>query len=280
MSTNKVPDTSVDETNEKTNQSEDDSEDLAQQLKDTAISKTQLKPPRTLETTMFDRLEKLYGAGIKKVLTTQYRMNQHIASFPSTTLYDSSLISDPSVAKHTLLDLVDDPSEEAKDSLSHTVIFFDTASCDFHEKADEEGIGESTSNENEAVIVDKWARNLISLGILPKDIAIITPYQAQVSLISNLLHSDYPEMTIGSVDGLQGQEREAVILSLVRSNTKGEVGFLGEYKRLNVAMTRAKRQLCIVGDSSTVSKGSGYLKKWMEWLEKEADVRWAGEEVI
>lgn len=90
---------------------------------------------------------------------------------------------------------------------------------------------------------------------------MITPYQAQVSLISSMLREDYPEMTIGSVDGLQGQEREvssvsrysrisllirrtqAIILSLVRSNPTGEVGFLGEYRRLNVAMTRAKRQL-------------------------------------
>ena len=66
----------------------------------------------------------------------------------------------------------------------------------------------------------------------------------------------------------------------MRSNDKGEVGFLGEYRRLNVAMTRAKRQLCVVGDSATVGKGSAYLKKWMGWLEANADVRWAGEESI
>jgi hypothetical protein len=89
------------------------------------------------------------------------------------------------------------------------------------------------------------------------EIAVVTPYQAQVSLISEMIHEEYPTMTIGSVDGLQGQEREvstvhmwnlhadgqAIILSLVRSNTSGEVGFLSEYRRLNVAMTRAKRQL-------------------------------------
>jgi DNA polymerase alpha-associated DNA helicase A len=86
-------------------------------------------------------------------------------------------------------------------------------------------------------------------------------------------------MTIGSVDGLQGQEREAIILSLVRSNAKAEVGFLGEYRRLNVAMTRAKRQLCVVGDSGTVGKGSKYLREWIGWLEENADVRWAGDEV-
>jgi len=63
----------------------------------------------------------------------------------------------------------------------------------------------------------------------------------------------------------------------VRSNAKSEVGFLSEYRRLNVAMTRARRQLCVVGDSDTVGKGSKYLKEWMEWLEENADVRYAGD---
>lgn len=218
-----------------------------------------------LETTLFDRLEKMHP-GIKRVLTTQYRMNERIASFPSDTLYESALISHPSVSSRTLADITPD------DDLTPPVIFFDTAGCDYYERTDE---GESTFNENEAVIVEKWARRLVQLGIEPKDIAIVTPYQAQVALISSML--DFPEMTIGSVDGLQGQEREAIILSLVRSNTKGEVGFLSEYRRLNVAMTRAKRQLCVVGDSATVGKGSGYLKKWMAWLEAEAEVRYAGD---
>ncbi|EAL19401.1 hypothetical protein CNBH0940 [Cryptococcus deneoformans B-3501A] len=249
-----------------------------------------LKSPRTLETTLFERLEKLYGPGIKRVLQVQYRMNEHIAVFPSETLYESALISDASVAKRTLLELPsvkDKTSEDVKDDLEPTVVFFDTADCEFYERTEGDGeatkssIGEgSKSNENEAEIVARWARKLISLGIPPIEIGIVTPYQAQVTLISSLLHEEYPEMTIGSVDGLQGQEREAIILSLVRSNPSGEVGFLGEYRRLNVAMTRAKRQLCVVGDSKTVSKGTKYLKKWMDWLEAEAYVRWAGEETV
>lgn len=72
---------------------------------------------------------------------------------------------------------------------------------------------------------------------------------------------------------------QAIILSLVRSNDKAEVGFLGEYRRLNVAMTRARRQLCVVGDSETVGKGSKYLESWIKWLEDHADVRYAGDVV-
>lgn len=151
----------------------------------------QLRPPRTLERTLFDRLERLYGAGIKRVLQVQYRcasvshlisslnlyrMNEYIASFPSEMLYDNLLISDTSVAKRTLLSLptiTDVESEEAKDTLEPTVVFFDTAGCEFFERSvnDADGdakvvrgaLGEgSKSNENEAVIVAKWARKLVS----------------------------------------------------------------------------------------------------------------------
>lgn len=114
----------------------------------------------------------------------------------------------------------------------------------------------------------------VALGVPPAEIGVVTPYQAQVALLSSLLHEEFPDMTIGSVDGLQGQERDvrtlascqqslkngfivccwpltrhalltrqAIILSLVRSNPTGDVGFLGEYRRLNVAMTRPRRQL-------------------------------------
>jgi len=82
---------------------------------------------------------------------------------------------------------------------------------------------------------------------------------------------------IGTVDGMQGREKEVVILSLVRSNDKREVGFLKEKRRMNVAMTRPRRHLCVVGDSGTIQHGSPYLKKWMAWLEENADVRFAGE---
>ncbi|RXK39896.1 DNA helicase [Tremella mesenterica] len=248
------------------------------------IARPTLTPPRTLETTLFDRLERLYGPGIKQVLQVQYRMNANIASFPSSALYEGKLVADQSVASHTLLDLPDVKADEpdAKETLGETVVFFDTAGCEYYEKDEggDNGLGEgSKMNENEAVVVDKWARRLIASGISPADIGIITPYQAQVSLLSSMLRDDFPEMTIGTVDGLQGQEREVIILSLVRSNSTGEVGFLGEYRRLNVAMTRAKRQLCVVGDSDTVGKGSKYLKSWMTWLEANADVRYAGDEM-
>ncbi|KAJ9095628.1 hypothetical protein QFC21_005499 [Naganishia friedmannii] len=258
----------------------------------TSSRRPRLSPPRTLEMTLFDRLEKMYGAGIKRLLAVQYRMHASIAEFPSRALYSSALISHESVASRRLINLpsiIDKESEDAQDVLSHTLVFFDTSGTEMYERLEGDDVDSSVNktsvgegsryNENEAEIVNKWVRQLISFGIPQSDIAIITPYQAQVAHLSSLLRNDFPELVCGSVDGMQGQEREAVVLSLVRSNPEREVGFLAEYRRLNVAMTRAKRQLCVVGDSGTVGKGSGYLKKWMEFLEEHADVRWAGDHV-
>ncbi|KAG8686809.1 hypothetical protein FRC09_013908 [Ceratobasidium sp. 395] len=221
----------------------------------------------------------MYGPSIKRMLTIQYRMHKKIADFPSRTLYSSALISHESVASHLLRDL---PGVSADPELSEVttepVVFFDTAGCEFYEKVDADGGDDgSRSNENEATIVKKWVDELITAGLTAPQIAIITPYQAQVTLLVSLLRPTHPELEIGTVDGMQGREKEAIILSLVRSNDQREVGFLKEKRRLNVAMTRPRRHLCVIGDSSTVEKGGTYLKKWMSWLEDNADVRYAGD---
>jgi len=110
-------------------------------------------------------------------------------------------------------------------------------------------------------------------------VSILYRYQAQVTLLTSLLRPKYGStLEIGTVDGMQGREKEAVIISLVRSNNTRDVGFLKEKKRMNVAMTRAKRHLCVVGDSSssTVCHGSKIFKKWLAWLDANADVKYAG----
>ncbi|KAH7337710.1 AAA domain-containing protein [Rhizoctonia solani] len=239
-----------------------------------------LVPPKSLEVTLFQRLEQMYGTSIKRMLTTQYRMHKKIAEFPSETLYGSALISHESVASHLLRDLPGVSTDQGlAEVTSEPVVFFDTAGCEFYERVDNEEGGDegSRSNENEATLVRKWVEELVSAGLTPAQIAIITPYQAQVTLLVSILRPTYPELEIGTVDGMQGREKDAVILSLVRSNDKREVGFLKEKRRLNVAMTRPRRHLCVVGDSSTVEKGGAYLKKWMSWLENNADVRYAGD---
>ncbi|KAL1701331.1 P-loop containing nucleoside triphosphate hydrolase protein [Schizophyllum commune] len=255
---------------------------------ETATQRTRtpvLRPPRTLETTLFDRLEKMHGPSIKRMLKVQYRMHEDICAFPSKALYGGKLQPDPSVAKRLLRDLPsvkmaresDGVGEDEDDPLGLPVVFFDTAGCEYYERLEGDNDEGSRCNENEATIVKDWVGELVKAGVLPSQIAVITPYQAQVGLLTSLLRPLHgPELEIGTVDGMQGREKEAVIISMVRSNDKREVGFLKEKRRMNVAMTRAKRQLCVAGDSGTVAYGGSYLKEWLAWLEAHADVRYGG----
>ncbi|KAF1829624.1 P-loop containing nucleoside triphosphate hydrolase protein [Decorospora gaudefroyi] len=236
----------------------------------------------TLETTLFDRLLALHGPSIKRMLTTQYRMHEKIMRFPSDELYDSKLIAADCV-KERLLKNLDYEVEDTEDT-REPLVFWDTQGGDFPEKAEDDGViakggkgmglGDSKSNEAEAALVKMHVSNLIDAGVKAEDIAVVTPYNAQLALLAGMLKEAYPGIELGSVDGFQGREKEAVIVSTVRSNAEHEVGFLGEKRRLNVAMTRSKRHLCVIGDSDTISKGSKFLKAWMQHLEDFADLRY------
>ncbi|KAJ5780350.1 hypothetical protein N7457_005510 [Penicillium paradoxum] len=233
----------------------------------------------SLERTLFDRLLALHGPGIKRMLTTQYRMHEKIMRFPSDELYEGKLIASDAVKARLLIDL---PYEvEGTDDTQEPLVFWDTQGGDFPEKAEEDDItkkgallGDSKSNEMEAMVVARHVDTLVDAGIRPESIAVITPYNGQLALLSRMLREKYPGIELGSVDGFQGREKEAVVVSLVRSNAEHEVGFLGEKRRLNVAMTRPKRHLCICGDSETISRGSSFLKHWMDFLEENADLRY------
>lgn len=249
-------------------------------------SMTSKSPSPSLTTTLFDRLLTLHGSQIKRMLTTQYRMHALIMSFPSTEMYEDRLIAAPAVANRLLTTLPYAVSDT--DDTREPLIFYDTQGGDFPEtapvtKSDAQQtkrslLTDSKSNEMEAALAARHVASLISAGLHQSDIAVITPYNAQLSLLSSLLHHKYAAVELGSVDGFQGREKEVVVLTLVRSNAdeKGQVdvGFLGEKRRLNVGMTRPKRQLCVIGDSETVGRGSGFLKRWMRFLEEKADVRY------
>ncbi|PQE10113.1 hypothetical protein CJF31_00004067 [Rutstroemia sp. NJR-2017a BVV2] len=151
---------------------------------------------------------------------------------------------------------------------------FDSEEEDIDKKGGKGMLGESKSNEMEAALVRRHVQNLVNAGLKPDDIAIVTPYNAQLALMSRSMKEAFPGIELGSVDGFQGREKEAIIVSLVRSNSEHEVGFLGEKRRLNVAMTRPRRSLTIIGDLETVSRGSKFLKRWMDFLEENADLRY------
>jgi len=114
----------------------------------------------------------------------------------------------------------------------------------------------STENPREAEIVACIARGAIAAGLHPKDVAVITPYDAQKDRVNGLL--DAPDLEVDTVDGFQGREKELIAISLVRSNERDQLGFLTDYRRLNVALTRAKRKLVVVGDTGTVTADPTY----------------------
>lgn len=192
----------------------------------------------SLERTLFDRLLALHGSGIKRMLTTQYRMHEKIMRFPSDELYEGKLIAGDAVKARLLIDLPYDV--EGTDDTQEPLVFWDTQGGDFPEKAEDDDItkkgallGDSKSNEMEAMVVARHVDNLIDAGLRPESIAVITPYNGQLALLSRMLREKYPGLELGSVDGFQGREKEAVVVSLVRSNAEHEVGFLGEKRRLN-----------------------------------------------
>ena len=189
----------------------------------------------TLETTLFDRLLKLHGPEIKRMLTTQYRMHEKIMAFPSEELYESKLMAADDVKLRLLNGL---PGVDDTEDTREPLIFFDTQGGDFPEKTEDEeaakrlsSLGESKSNDGEAALVKMHVGNLVSAGVKPEDIAVVTPYNAQLAILSQLLKETFPGIELGTVDGFQGREKEAVVVSLVRSG--GEIGFLAEKRRLN-----------------------------------------------
>jgi superfamily I DNA and/or RNA helicase len=133
----------------------------------------------------------------------------------------------------------------------------DTAGRGFEDETPEGS--DSKQNPGEAELVSEEVARLRALGLPPEAIAVISPYDAQVQRIRQLLSVEVERgLEVDTVDGFQGREKEAVIVSLVRSNDAGEVGFLADVRRMNVALTRARAKLVVVGDGATVSRHPFY----------------------
>jgi superfamily I DNA and/or RNA helicase len=194
-----------------------------------------------------ERLVERFSGRITRRLDVQYRMHEQIMAFSSREFYEGSLVAHESVAAHLLCHL---PSVEQTPLTTRPVTFIDTAGASYEEE--QEPDGESRLNPQEAGLAARKVRELLAAGLAARDIAVIAPYSAQVRLLRRLL-ADVAGLEIDSVDGFQGREKEAVVLSLVRSNSDGEVGFLADVRRTNVALTRARRCLVVIGDSATLS---------------------------
>lgn len=221
-----------------------------------------------LDITLFDHIAK--NKSVDKLLETQYRMADEIMGFANNEFYGGKLktgIEQPS------LDFI---IKEKR------IEFVDTAGTGFEEYFNPES--QSTSNRDEANVL---FQHLISFTQeLPDDtqasLAIISPYRGQVEILSelNAAHAEelsvYKHIKVNTIDGFQGQERDVVYLSLCRSNENGELGFLTDYRRLNVALTRAKSKLVIVGDSATLGSNKFY-ENLLEYVSQNGSYRSAFE---
>ena len=208
-----------------------------------------------LATTLLEKCVSLHPESVV-LLEEQYRMNESIMGYSSKVFYEDKLKAHASVAHHLLFEN-DVP-----------LAFIDTAGCGFDEKLE----GTSSTNPEEASFLFKHLNLLVEeLGNRPgkkmannvienfPTIAIISPYKQQIHILKDqLLHS--PELqkygdkiSVNTIDSFQGQERDVVYISMVRSNPEGDIGFLSDIRRMNVAMTRARKKLVVIGDSATLS---------------------------
>eukprot|EP00466_Bigelowiella_natans_P011833 jgi/Bigna1/79464/fgenesh1_pg.62_\ len=188
-------------------------------------------------------------------------------------LYDGRLVAAESVKSRLLADL---PQVRSTEETREAMVLIDTAGCGFEEDSTEEG--ESRSNRDEAELVKRYATKLLDAGLRSHEIGIITPYNAQVTLLREMLGESLRDLEVGTVDGFQGREKECIVLSMVRSNVDRKVGFLSENRRTNVAITRAKRHVAIIADSTTVSSDP-FLSRLLSYCEEHADYRNATHEL-
>lgn len=237
------------------------------QLAATVISMEAKK--QGLGTSLFERVLKDFGDDVKRMLKEQHRMNEKLMRFPSREMYSGELRAHPSVEGRVLSAVL--PPGAVVDA--PPLLFLDTAGKGFDESR-EPGT-ESLRNEGEAGLVVARARELMAAGLAPEDLAVITPYAAQASLIREQL-TDVPTLEVDTIDAFQGREKEAVLLSLVRSNGEQQVGFLEDLRRMNVAITRAKRHLFAVGDSATLT-GHAFYARFIEEAQTQQGYRSAWE---
>ncbi len=198
-----------------------------------------------LSKTLFEELIRMYPFK-SQLLNIQYRMNSLLMKFPNEEFYDNSLKSDSSVDDITINDILDGSYRE------EALLFIDTSDAD---REGETHLKDSKSiiNELEAKTSAGIVQDYLNAGVSEEDIGIISPYADQVKIIQEMT-----PVEVKTVDGFQGREKEIIIISTVRSNENGNIGFLSDLRRLNVAITRAKRKLIIIGNKNTLKANPTY----------------------
>ncbi len=200
------------------------------------------------------------------LLKVQYRMNESIMRFPSEWFYNNQLESAPEIRQRGILDF-DTP-----------MIWIDTSEMECHEEFVGESFGRINKPEANLLLqeLESYIQKIGENRVLDEqiDFGLISPYKAQVQYLRNKIKSNSffrrfrPLITVNTVDGFQGQERDVIFISLVRANESGQIGFLNDLRRMNVAITRARMKLVILGNATTLTKHTFY-HKLMEYIQKQ-----------
>lgn len=227
--------------------------------------------------TLLDRCIRFEGA--VSLLSRQYRMNTPIMAFSNGFFYNNELEADGSVKDNTL-------TEEKDAGFYNTPVeFIDTAGCGFEEAQNPETL--SSYNTGEGQVLYRHLQDVLQWYTAldyttPVSIGIISPYKEQIGWLRenqdafSLLTEKVSELRIRTIDGFQGEECDIIYISLVRSNADMEIGFLSDIRRMNVAITRARRKLVVIGDSATIGQHPFY-KAFIDYCETNGFYRSAWE---
>ena len=221
-----------------------------------------------LDVTLMEKVVK-HRPDCVQLLDTQYRMHESIAKFPSDWFYQGQLRSAPSVGFRSIL------------SYEAPMVWLDTSDLEYNEQVTADLSGRYNNEEAKFIVkaLEDYTQQVGIKRIQDEriDFGLISPYKSQVQLLRKLVKQSAGLkpikkcITINTIDGFQGQERDVVLISLVRSNESGDIGFLRELRRMNVAITRAKRKLIIVGAADTLTRHPFY-KKLYGYVEQDGKV--------
>lgn len=234
--------------------------------------KSDIAARKGLTLTLLEKCAKLHPNAVV-MLEEQYRMNEKIMGFSSQQFYQNKLLANQDVANQLLF-----PDDKP-------LVFIDTAGCGFEEIVENKNI----SNSEEAALLMKHLHRLITdlsqhytESAFPS-IGIIAPYKEQIGVLrEQFLQSPdliqyASHIAINTVDSFQGQERDIIYISLTRSNSEGSIGFLSDTRRMNVALTRARKKLIVIGDSATLTQHPFYAA-FVDYAEQNEAYRSAWEE--
>lgn len=211
-----------------------------------------------------------------QLLTTQYRMHQDIMQFSSDWFYKGALTAAPEIADRTIIPL-DSP-----------ITWIDTHNLGYEEE--QNLMSQSRLNTAEAALLIQTLREYVQMLGIDRminervDFGIISPYKSQVNLLKHLVKQArdlkplHQAISVNTVDGFQGQERDVILISMVRGNDEGRIGFLNDLRRMNVAITRARMKLIIIGDTKTLSRTKFYNRLIAHISEKGRMITLPGED--